>query len=152
MRGQGFNVKCPGGHAECTANVNYYAPLTEYAMGKDIGEQTLKQDAIVKYVTTDGDSKSSQGVDNALQVVHPMWKLERLADPTHVGQAQFRRCIKAEFSMNMFPGCTTREQKVAAQKIFSKDLNARYSLMLKELMKQYAGDLIYLRNQLPKVL
>ncbi len=39
LRGQGFNVTCPGGHANCTANLNYYAPLTEYAMGRDIGSK-----------------------------------------------------------------------------------------------------------------
>ncbi len=152
LRGQGFEVKCPGGHANCTANLSYYAPFSEYTMGKEIGEKLSHQGAIIQYVTTDGDAKSSLGISDAMKLVDPILKVTRFADPVHLGQAQFRSCMKANFSSQMFPGYTTREQKYNAQKVFSQDVKARCSLVLKDLMQKHAGDLTYLRNCLPKVL
>ena len=51
----------------------------------------------------------------------------------------------------MFPGRTC-EQRKAEQKVLSQDIKGRCSLILKELMKDFAGDMISLRRILPKVL
>ena len=152
LRGQGFDVKCPGGHADCTANVSSYVPLSEYNMGKEIATKLFSEGAKIRYATTDGDSKSSEGIKDALNLLQPMWKVDRLADPTHLGQVQFKKCYNANFSRNMFPGCITKDQQATAQKVLSQDVKARCSLILKELMKKHAGDMTYMKNKLPKVL
>lgn len=151
LKGNGIEVECPGGHPECTANMSPYAPFSEYDMGHEIGNQLALQGMLVKYATTDGDSRSAEGIDHAMKCFHPMWNVQRLADPTHLGQSQFRKCNQANFSQDMFPG-KTREQKKQGQKVLSQDVKARCSLILKELMKDFAGDMNSLRRILPKVL
>ncbi|XP_041373729.1 uncharacterized protein LOC121386780 [Gigantopelta aegis] len=98
-----------------------------------------------------GDSRSSAGVDSALKLLDPMWKVQQLADPIHLGQSQFRKCYKANFSPDMFTG-STREQKREAQKVFSQDMKARCSLIIKELMKLHTGNIGVLKRNLPKVM
>jgi len=93
LRSKGFVVECPGGHPECTANTYRHAPLSEFELGKDIGRQLSAEGARVKYVTTDGDSRSAAGVAEAMHLFDPMLKVERQADPVHLGQAQFRQCL-----------------------------------------------------------
>lgn len=151
LRGKGLEVTCPGGHAECTANMSTFAPFSESNMGKDIGDQLGLQGMLIKHVTTDGDSRSAEGVDRAMKAIKPMWKVERLADPTHLAQSQFRQCYKASFSAGMFTG-STREQRKQQQRVLSQDVKARCSLILKELMKTHAGDMNSLRHILPRVL
>ena len=151
LKGKGIEVQCPGGHTECTANMSPFQPFSEYDMGHEIGSQLALQGMLVKYATTDGDSRSAEGIDHAMKLFHYMWNVQRLADPTHLGQSQFRKCNQANFSQDMFPGRTC-EQRKAEQKVLSRDIKARCSLILKELMKDFAGDMISLRRILPKVL
>ena len=106
---------------------------------------------LIKYATTDGDWRSAEGIDHAMKSFHPMWNVQRLADPTHLGQFQFRKCNQADFSQEMFSG-RTREQCKEQQKVLSQDIKARCSLILKELMVDFAGDMNSLRRILPKVL
>ena len=151
LRSRGFNVHCPNGHADCTADTPFVKPFSEFEMGQDIGEQLACKDIFVKYVTTDGDGLSAAGVGAAMKVMDNLWKVERLADPTHLGQAQFRECLKADFSSDIFPSVTTRTKKHELQKILSMDLKARSSLILKELMKTYSGNIDKIKKVLPKV-
>lgn len=151
LKGQGFNVQCPGGHEDCTANTHGHAPLSEFDLGKAIGRKLAVQGAFVKYVTTDGDSKSAAGVAEAINMLDPLWKVERLADPTHLGQAQFKRCYNAKFSEGMFPA-RTQKIRIEQQKALSQDVKARSSLVFKELMKIYAGNMSKIKNELPNVL
>ncbi len=120
-------------------------------MGKHIGDQLSRQGVLIKYVTTDGDSPSARGVDEAVKVLHPMWEVKRLADPGHLGQSQFRRCQRATFSDSMF-GCKTREQTRKAHTVFCQDVKAGCSLVCKKLMETFAGDLRALKATLPNVL
>ena len=151
LRAKGFDAKCPDGHPDCTANTYRHQPLSEYELGKSIGEQLGFHEAFVRYVTTDGDSRSAAGVAEAMRVLDPLWQVDRQADPTHLGQAQFRSCYNANFSQQMFPG-KTRESQQQQQRAFSQDIKARSSLVTKELMKRYAGDMNELRKELPRVL
>ena len=151
LRGKGYDVNCPGGHPECTANTDRYDALSEYDMGKDIGDQLARQGVLIQYATTDGDGTGALGLEEAMRALHPMWKVERLADPTHLGRAQFRKCNSAKFSESMFPG-RTRLMRSHAQKIFSQDLKARSSLIFKNLMKIHSGDMDTITGQLPAVL
>ena len=151
LQGKGIEVQCPGEHTECTANMSPFQPFSEYDMGHEIGSQLALQGVLVKYVTTDGDSRLAEGIDHAMKLFHPMWNVQRLADQTHLGQSQFRKCNQVNFSQDMFPGRTC-EQRKAEQKVLSQDIKARCSLILKVLMKDFAGDMISLRRILPKVL
>ena len=123
----------PGGHWECTANMSAFQPFSEYDMGHEIGSQLALQCLLVKYATTDGDSRSVEGIDHAMKLFHPMWNVQRLADPTHLGQSQFRKCNQANFNQDMFSGRTC-EQPKAEQKVLNQDIKARCSLILKELI------------------
>ena len=121
-----------------TAYLPLFAPLSEYEMGKHIGTDLALQGVIIRYVTTDGDSRSSAGIDSALEVLDLLWNVQRLADPTHLGQSQFRKCYKANLflcwgfvkhsfihsmplrqyvSADMFCG-STREKKRELQTVF----------------------------------
>ncbi|XP_069109057.1 uncharacterized protein [Argopecten irradians] len=151
LRGKGYDVKCPGGHPDCTANIERHDGLSEYAMGKDIGDQLTSQGVLIRYATTDGDGTGAKGLEEAMKALHPMWKVERLADPTHVGRALFRKCNSAKFSESMFPG-RTRQMRAHVQKIFSQDLKARSSLVFKSLMKTHKGDIDTITSLLPSVL
>ena len=75
----------------------------------------------VRHVTTDGDAKAAAG-----------FQVERLSDPTHLDRSQFRKCMSATFSKDMFPGVKTRDVYQGKQKILSQDVNARCSLVFKQ--------------------
>ena len=113
---QGFDVECPGGHEDCTSNLYRAAPLSEYEMGKALGEQLGLQNILIRYVTTDGDGRSAKGIKDAMKALHPMWKVQRLADPVHLGQSQFRASMKARYSDGMFPG-RTKEQRTEMKNV-----------------------------------
>ncbi|KAL5008429.1 hypothetical protein ScPMuIL_014010 [Solemya velum] len=89
-------------------------------MGKDIGKDLATQNMLVRYITTDGDARSADGMSEAMKILDSMLKVQRLADPTHLGQGQFNRCLRANFSPTMFSG-STRGSKKEAQKIPSQD-------------------------------
>lgn len=98
LQGQHFNVQCPGGHFDCTANLLAVAPHSEYEMAKAIGAKFAQQKILIKHATTDGDAKAAAGFNDAYSVLYPMWEVERLSDPTHLGRSQFKRCNSATFS------------------------------------------------------
>ena len=148
---KGIDVQCLYAHPECTTNMSVFQTFSEYDMGYDIGSQLALQGILIKYATTDGDSRLAQGIDHAMKSFHPMWNEQRLANPTHLGQSQFRKCNQADFSQQMFPR-STREQRKEQQKVLSQDIKASCSLILKELMMDFAGDMNSLRRILPKVL
>jgi hypothetical protein len=149
LKGKGMEVNCPGGHAECTANLGVVEPFSEYELGKDIGGQLARQEMLIKHVTTDGDGRSAAGVAQAMKVLDPLWKVERLADPTHVGQSQFRASQRANFSDAMFPG-KTRAERAKGHRVFSQDIKARCSLIMQTLMKDHCGDIDKIKVALPK--
>jgi hypothetical protein len=152
FKAQGVDIDCPGGHPDCTANLDTVEPLSEYDIGKNIGTQLVRKNIKVKYATTDGDGRSAAGMDSAMKVSDPAWNVERLADPTHLGQAQFHRCNKlGTFSETMFLA-RTKAERVTAQRVFSQDIKARSSLVFQELMSQYKGDVDKIKLVLPKVL
>ncbi|CAG2197145.1 unnamed protein product [Mytilus edulis] len=150
LRGKGFPIECPG-HEECTANLYRAAALSEYELGKEMGNQIGLQKCLVRYVTTDGDGRSAKGIEEALTAVEPMWKVERLADHVHLGQSQFRASLRAQYSPGMFHGKTKEENK-QLKTVFSKDLKCRCSMILKKLMEKYDKNINEISKDLPKVI
>lgn len=64
LRNKGFHIVCPGGHAECTANVPHMKPHSERAMAFDIAEQLSKEDILFQTLTTDEDTKAHLGTSD----------------------------------------------------------------------------------------
>ena len=151
LRTKGFNVECPGGHEDCTANLYRAAPLSEYELGKQIGSQLAVQGILVKYATTDGDGRCASGINDAIQALNPLWNVERLADPVHLGQGQFRATLRANFSESMFYA-KTKEQKKEMQKAFSQDVKSRCSLVVNKLMETHCNKIDEIAKHLPKAL
>ena len=58
------------GHSEYTANMKSFQPFSEYDMGHKIGGQLALQGVLVKYATTDGDSRSAEGIDHATRGIN----------------------------------------------------------------------------------
>uniref|UniRef100_K1RKT7 Mutator-like transposase domain-containing protein n=1 Tax=Magallana gigas TaxID=29159 RepID=K1RKT7_MAGGI len=134
LRGKGMEVDCLGGHAECTANLSPAALFSEYEMGKDIGIQLGPQDVLVRYVTEDNVAQGAKGVDDAMRALHPLWKVERLADAVHLGQSQFHASNRAVYSDEMFHS-KTKEEKKELQMVFGNDLKSRCSMIV---IKRYS--------------
>ena len=59
----------------------------------------------MKYATTDGDGRSAEGLNDALKILTPLWRVEILANTIHLGQSHFKYAMKAAFSPSMFPQC-----------------------------------------------
>ena len=151
LRNKGMEITCPG-HLDCTANLHRQAPLSEYELGKKIGQQLGVQGAYVKYVTTDGDGRSAAGVADIMKMLNPMWTVERHADPTHIGVSQFIKINNGKLSPGIFPSVKTKERFKECQKVLAQDIKARTSLVLNELLEKYTGNMDEMRKELPKVL
>ncbi|CAG2226056.1 unnamed protein product [Mytilus edulis] len=130
LRGKGFPIECPG-HEECTANLYRAAALSEYELGKKIGDQIGLQKCLVRYVTTDGDGRSAKGIEDALTAVEPMWKVERLADHVHLEQSQFRASLRAQYSPGMFHGVELSERSKRYLKKMDTDFKYNQDYILR---------------------
>ena len=80
-----------------------------------------------------------------------MWEVERLADPVHLGQSQFKASMRAQYSDSMFHG-KTKEQNSELKKIFSKDVKSRCSMIVKQLMDTHSRQIDRICKDLPDVL
>ena len=151
LRSQNFEVNCPGGHEDCTANKYRAAPVSEYTMGKEIGNQLALQNLLVRHATTDGDGRSAQGIEDAIKALHPLWSVTRLADHVHLGQTQFRTAMKAQFSEQMFFG-RTKDERLQQKKMFCLDVKSRCSMIVKSLMQRHNRNIQSVCKDLPAVL
>ena len=155
LRNKGFDVKCPGGHADCTANLAGAAPISEYEIGKNIGRGFNLERVLVKYATTDGDGRSAEGLNDALKVLTPLWRVERLADTIHLGQSQFKYAMKAAFSPSMFSPmgrCINQTKLYQYKKGFSLDVKARCHLVFNAVMKEMGGNITKIKKVLPSIM
>ncbi|CAC5384066.1 unnamed protein product [Mytilus coruscus] len=77
---------------------------------------------IVSKKKPDEDGHSAKGMEDTLTALEPMWKVERLADPVHLGESQFRASLRAQYSAGMFHG-KAKEENRQLKTVFSKDLH-----------------------------
>lgn len=148
LRSKGSKVKCPG-HKGCTATQNPILPLSEYEMGKEIGENLRKQEVSVRYCTTDGDARGAAGMSFAM--AGNGTPLERQADPTHLGQSLYRHSVKADFSERIFPG-TTKKARKKQQQMLSKDIKHRCHMVYTAMYEANAGDTAAIERKMPSVI
>lgn len=151
LRAKGERVSCPGGHDGCTATRQMPAPFSEHDIGKKLAEDIIKQNVKIKFVTTDGDSRSSQGVAEAMNIYDPTVKVTRLADTTHLAQSLFRKANKAPFSDTMF-AAPTKEERNEQQKMFSLDLMHRCHKIYKTMFANFAGNISEIGAKMPAVI
>lgn len=151
LRNSGFEVKCPGGHAGCTANTPKFDPLSEKEIGKALGAEFAGEDYLIKHLTTDGDSRSAEGMGQGYSsVMNTLWEVKRKADYVHLGGNQFRASKRASFSRQMFPA-TDSQSRELQQHVFCLDLKSRCHKIWYELHKVSGGNLNVIKAKLPSV-
>ena len=140
LRSKGFSVKCPG-HIGCTSNTDRTQPLSEFEMGKHIGEHFALENILIEHVCTDGDARACDGVESALQISNPLWHVLRQSDTTHLGVSQYKKSLKCEFSRQFFPMyCETKESRNELQRVFSQDLKSRCHIVHNNLYEECNGN------------
>ena len=151
LRNRGFAVYCPGGHEGCTATIAGTETLSELRMGEKIGDMFAADQVLVKYVTTDGDARTAEGVQAAMRKLFPEWQVVRKADPVHLGQSQMRHTIASTFSVEMFSG-RTREVKREQQRTLALDMKSRCHAIFHKLFVETGGNMEKIRRRMPGVL
>jgi hypothetical protein len=151
LRNNGLEAECPNHDGECTATYDENKPFSEYEMAYQSGTELALSDLIVRHITTDGDAKASSGMEQAMKdIVDPMLTVERLADRVHVGQAQIRAGVKAQFSRGMFAGDSTTKRE-DLQNIFAHDIKNRCSIIMSELFKKHNANSRVIGQKLAKI-
>lgn len=151
LRNRGFDVQCPGGHADCTATISRTEPLSEYTMGERLGEMFARDGIPIKYVTSDGDARSAAGIEAAMKTVFPDWEVVRKADPVHIGQSQIKQTRSSTFSSEMFSG-RTREEKKDQQMTLALDIKDRSHAVFTKMYQQHCGDMNAIAAEMPGVI
>lgn len=151
LRAKGYKVSCPGGHEGCTATSEDTQPLSEFKIGKELGDQLALEDIMVKYCVTDGDSRSALGMQSAMSKIDPLWKVVRQADTTHLGVSLFKHAYKACYSEEMFPGTSTRDT-TEQRKMLARDLKHRCGKIFKMMYNTYKGDMDKVASNMGKAI
>ena len=151
LRNRGFEVDCPGGHEGCTATLSRTEPLSEHRIGEKLGEKFVEDKVNVRLVTTDGDARSAEGVALAMQKLFPNQRVERKADPIHLGQSLIRQTMSSTFSQRMFPGKTKAARK-EQQQALALDLADRSHAIFSTMWQDYAGNMEQIARRMPGVI
>ncbi|XP_053389375.1 uncharacterized protein LOC128552381 [Mercenaria mercenaria] len=134
LRSKGFDITCPGGHAECTATISYMQPHSERKMAYDIAEQLSNEDLLVRTLTTDEDTAARLGMNDFYDKLGYAWSVNRQADPHHLGSRQVRKARTSNWSQTVFEGKkltgSARQQAISA---LGKDIKARCSAIIEKL-------------------
>ena len=133
LRNKGIAVKCPNHNGHCTANVAEDAVIgneTEYSRQCTTElNNTLK----IANITTDGDSKSFNGVNNTQGK-----GATQLRDIRHLSNSMKSAVHNCTFSLSMFVG----KNKSNMKSRFAMDLKAQCMAELHQAFKAHKGQLI----------
>jgi hypothetical protein len=143
LMGRGFDPKCGTGEAHfgCKANVPHHKALREYDAAKEIGMELAREELFVHCATTDGDSSAVEGLKAGFTArTDRMVSIDRLADKFHLGQTQFRRGSKAQFSRGMLRNVDSANRKDAL-KCISSDIAVRSAKIFDHLFSKYEGSI-----------
>lgn len=146
QRSKGIKVSCPG-HPGCSATQKAVVPFSEYQLGKNLGTDLARQGVKVKFCCTDGDGRSSQGLDDAMSNC----KVERQSDTTHHSQSLYRHILKAKFSDVMFPG-DTKAIRRRQQQMFAKDVKIRCRKIFRDMFRTTGGRLAIMQKKMPEAI
>ena len=106
LKNRGFDVFCPGGHADRTANIPYLVPNSERRMAHEIANELSVENFWIRTVTTDGDSKLYLGLQDFYQKLNDAWSVSHQQDPYHLGSRQEKKARGAQFSPGFLPSHT----------------------------------------------
>ena len=141
LRNRGFEVDCPGaGHEGCTATLSRTEPPSDHRIGEKLGEKFVEDKVNVKYVATDGDARSAEGVALAMQKLFSNQRVESKADLIHFGQSLIRQTMSSTFSQRMFPW-NTKEARKQQQQPLALDLADRSHAIFSIMWQDYAGNI-----------
>ena len=136
LRNRGFDVHCPGGHVDCTANIPYLQPHSERKMAYNIAEALSLEDFWIRTVTTDGDSKIYLGLTDFYEKLGQVWHVSHQQDPYHLGSRQEKKARTGQFSAEFLPDhLKSKDARQRALAAFSKDIRARSSAIIEELAR-----------------
>jgi len=140
LKNKGVPVDCPGGHAGCTANLQYFTAHSERRMAYDLAEGLSLEGYFVRTLTTDGDSRSHLGMQDFYKKLDIAWDVSRQADPNHLAVTQERKLRSASFSSGMFSE-TTNVARKKAQGVLARDIKARCNAIVEEMTRLGQGDI-----------
>ena len=143
MRGKGIEVKCPNHEGICTANLAEDATVGNEAAYSAECAREVSDCLKISHVTTDGDSKSFQGIKN----VHGQ-EVQALRCVRHLSVSMKRAIVRCTFSTSMFRGVNKNNQKTR----FALDIKARCMAELNQSFKMHNGELYKIKSHMPEVI
>ena len=123
-------------------------PLSEYRIGKHIGDSLAQDNVAVKYVATDGDALSSRGIQDALPAG---METQRQSDITHQSQTQFRHIMTASFSPMMFSG-ENAARRTENRRLFAEDVETRCQMVYTSVHMLHDSDETAIARRTPDVI
>ena len=123
-------------------------PLSEYRIGKHIGDSLARDGVAIKYVTTDGDALASRGIQDAMPAG---METQRQSDTTHLSQTQFRHIMKASFSSMMFPG-EDAARRTENRRLFAEDVKTRCQMVYTSVHMLHDSDETAIATRMPDVI
>ena len=148
MRRRGLDVTCSG-HMNCAVTLPADQLLSEYVAGIDIGRQFAEQSVGIRYLVTDRDARSAEGVKAGM--AGTLCEVERQADTTHLEQSLFRNTMKTKFSPRMYLESTAVIRK-EQRKQFSLDVKTRCHRIQREMLNMQVGDSRKVSALIPRVI
>lgn len=151
LRAKNIHVTCPNHSGHCSSNMPEDAIVGNEHRNTKIAYQNIinSTGAIISAVTTDGDSKSANAIED-INVEKGIPPPEKLRDPSHLSRLQGKHIQKQRFSQGMFPA-TTKAVKEKILKKFSTNVRLRCNAEIKCAVKKFAGDFEKMASHLDKV-
>ena len=135
----------------CTATLSRTGPLSEHRSGEKLEEKSVEDKVNVRFVITDGDARSVEGVVLAVQKLFPDHQVERKADPIHLSQSLIRQTMSSTFTRRMFPE-KMKEVRKEQQQALALDPADRSHAIFRVMWQDYAGNIQQIARRMPGVI
>lgn len=143
LRGKGIEIICPNHGGVCTANIAEDASIGNEAVYSSSCATEISDYLKISHITTDGDSKSYQGVKQ----VHGI-NVEALRDVRHLSATMKRAITRCTFSPDLFSGA----KKANLKNRFALDIKARCVAELNQSFTVHQGELYKVKQHMPEVI
>ncbi len=143
LRNNGMEITCPNHDGNCTANIAEHASIGDESAYSASCANEVSDYLTITHLTTDGDSKSFEGVKR----VHGQ-DVEPMKDVRHLANSMCRALNKCTFSDSMFPGA----KKPAQKSRFALDIKRRCVAELNKGFEVHNGQMYKLKESMPSVI
>jgi len=151
QKGRLEGKKCPQHEGHCSANIAPDDVIGDEAASIEACVQNIVDKDMdplaIGYLTTDGDSKTVEGLKKVQKKHRPEIDIINLRDTRHFSESQKREIEKVDFSNDMFPG-KTKADRTTMQRRFALDLKNRCTGEFSAAYVQHAGDINRMRRSL----